>query len=115
MTLDELIAQAVIEVAEAKAETERRAIELIRQRQQMEIRTFQIQVQENLPRLYPFVQTWLWHADDGPTAVFDNGLSVSFDENWVIRDGYEKHLADIDAGENYVLVAMATFLDAATR
>jgi hypothetical protein len=115
MTLEELIAQAVIEVAEAEAETERRTIELIAQRRQAEIRSFQVQVQEKLPRLYPFVQTWMWHSDDGPTAVFDNGLSVAFDECWVIRDGHKKHLEDLEAGENYVLVAMSDFLNAAKR
>ena len=115
MTLDELIAAAVVEVAEAEAETERRTIELIAQRRQAEMRLFQVQVQDKLLRLYPFVQTWMWHADDGPTAVFDNGLSVAMDEGWVIRDGYKKYLEDLEAGENYVLVAMADFLDAAKR
>ena len=110
VTLEELIAAAVAEVAEA--ETERRMAELNARRRQDQIEEFQVLVQEKLPRLYPFVQTWLWHPNDGPTAVFDNGLSVAIDECWVIRDGYEKHLEDFEAGENYVLVAMADFLDA---
>ena len=113
MTLDELIAAAVTEVAEAKAEAERREVERYAQRREAELQEFCGLMQEKLPRLYPFVATWLHHPNDGPTAVFDNGLSVAVDETWVIRDGYEKQRVDLDAGENYVLAAMAYFLDAA--
>jgi hypothetical protein len=110
MTLDELIAAAVTEVAEAEAEAERQEAERYAQRREAELQEFQVLMQEKLPRLYPFVATWGYK--DMPFAEFGNGMTLMLDENWALRrcNGVLHIAADIPALEQQILLAMARLL-----